>query len=150
MLVDVSRSMNGQAFPGTCDLGGSMRRIDAMKQLFAAFASRCMAYNYSHVVGVIKFETKVGASGALRVALLSESRSPTRRITQASEQCPLTHAWAHFVVRAAAFVCVWLLRFMLCVCAERCQRARGWRSASRTLYVPKREISRVRARRWEK
>ena len=73
VLIDTSKSMNEFSFPGTGDFGGTMTRISAVKQLFAAFANRSAAYNYPHSVGLVEFSTT------------------------AKVRCPLTHAWEHFV-----------------------------------------------------
>ncbi|KAJ8271129.1 hypothetical protein GJAV_G00123070 [Gymnothorax javanicus] len=47
VLVDASSSMKRQLYP-------SWTRMDAVKQLFHSFADRTMAYDFPHVIGLIK------------------------------------------------------------------------------------------------
>ncbi|XP_065835782.1 uncharacterized protein [Oscarella lobularis] len=53
VLLDVSSSMNEKCFDG------SMIRLNAVKELFHAFANRSMAYDHPHVIGLTLFGTEV-------------------------------------------------------------------------------------------
>ncbi|XP_056441293.1 uncharacterized protein LOC130378567 isoform X2 [Gadus chalcogrammus] len=52
VLMDTSSSMEEE-----CEL--KMRKIDAVKELFDSFASRTMAYDFYHVIGLVGFSTDV-------------------------------------------------------------------------------------------
>ncbi|XP_056441288.1 uncharacterized protein LOC130378566 isoform X2 [Gadus chalcogrammus] len=52
VLMDTSSSMEEE-----CEL--KMRKIDAVKELFDSFASRTMAYDFYHVIGLMGFSTDV-------------------------------------------------------------------------------------------
>ena len=73
VLLDVSGSMAGLAFPGSTDLGASMSRLDAVKQFFIAFANRSAGYDLPHVVGLLTFDN------------------------QLTLKCPITESWKTFV-----------------------------------------------------
>ncbi|XP_010873797.2 uncharacterized protein LOC105013731 [Esox lucius] len=55
VMVDSSSSMNETSY----DSDDKMTRLDAVKQLFDNFATRTMAYNFHHVIGLVKFDTSV-------------------------------------------------------------------------------------------
>uniref|UniRef100_A0A8C7N999 Uncharacterized protein n=3 Tax=Oncorhynchus kisutch TaxID=8019 RepID=A0A8C7N999_ONCKI len=55
VLVDSSSSMNETCY----DSDDNMSRLDAVKQLFDNFATRSMAYNFHHVIGLVKFDSSV-------------------------------------------------------------------------------------------
>ncbi|XP_042170117.1 uncharacterized protein LOC112249387 isoform X2 [Oncorhynchus tshawytscha] len=55
VLVDSSSSMNETCY----DSDDNMTRLDAVKQLFDNFATRSMAYNFHHVIGLVKFDSSV-------------------------------------------------------------------------------------------
>ncbi|XP_062304322.1 uncharacterized protein LOC134008805 [Osmerus eperlanus] len=54
VLIDTSTSMTEQCYEGV-----TMKRIDAVKELFHAFATRTMAYNLHHVIGLMTFGSLV-------------------------------------------------------------------------------------------
>ncbi|XP_065835771.1 uncharacterized protein [Oscarella lobularis] len=56
VLLDVSSSMNEKCFDG------SMIRLNAVKELFHAFANRSMAYDHPHVIGLTLFGTTVAVA----------------------------------------------------------------------------------------
>ncbi|KAL1007693.1 hypothetical protein UPYG_G00090320 [Umbra pygmaea] len=55
VVVDSSSSMNEKCY----DSDDKMTRLDAVKQLFDNFATRSMAYNFHHVIGLMKFDSSV-------------------------------------------------------------------------------------------
>ncbi|XP_066523700.1 uncharacterized protein [Hoplias malabaricus] len=55
VLFDSSSSMSEECFDDECQ----MKRIDAIKQVFDSFSNRCMAYNFDHVICLVKFDSKV-------------------------------------------------------------------------------------------
>ncbi|XP_071256869.1 uncharacterized protein [Salvelinus alpinus] len=55
VLVDSSSSMNEKSY----DSDDKMTRLDAVKQLFDNFATRSMAYDFHHVIGLVKFDSSV-------------------------------------------------------------------------------------------
>ncbi|XP_064816296.1 uncharacterized protein LOC135532787 isoform X2 [Oncorhynchus masou masou] len=55
VLVDSSSSMNETCY----DSDDNMTRLDAVKQLFDNFATRSMAYDFHHVIGLVKFDSVV-------------------------------------------------------------------------------------------
>ncbi|KAJ8357820.1 hypothetical protein SKAU_G00206140 [Synaphobranchus kaupii] len=52
VLVDASSSMTGQCYT-------SWKKIDAVKQLFHSFSDRTMAYDFPHVIGLVKVASDV-------------------------------------------------------------------------------------------
>ncbi|XP_045065617.1 uncharacterized protein LOC123481255 isoform X1 [Coregonus clupeaformis] len=55
VLVDSSSSMNETCY----DSDDKMTRLDAVKQLFDNFTTRSMAYDFHHVIGLVKFDSSV-------------------------------------------------------------------------------------------
>ncbi|XP_026876212.2 uncharacterized protein LOC113583835 [Electrophorus electricus] len=55
VLFDSSSSMHEECFDAECQ----MKRIDAIKQVFDSFSNRCMAYDFDHVICLVKFDSKV-------------------------------------------------------------------------------------------
>ncbi|XP_029576551.1 uncharacterized protein LOC115166826 isoform X1 [Salmo trutta] len=55
VLVDSSSSMNETCY----DSNDTITRLDAVKQLFDNFATRSMAYDFHHVIGLVKFDSVV-------------------------------------------------------------------------------------------
>ncbi|KAL7858869.1 hypothetical protein AOLI_G00189710 [Acnodon oligacanthus] len=55
VLFDSSSSMREECFDAECQ----MKRIDAIKQVFHSFSNRCMAYDFDHVICLVKFDSKV-------------------------------------------------------------------------------------------
>ncbi|CAB1344876.1 unnamed protein product, partial [Coregonus sp. 'balchen'] len=53
VLVDSSSSMNKTCY----DSDDKMTRLDAVKQLFDNFTTRSMAYDFHHVIGLVKFDS---------------------------------------------------------------------------------------------
>lgn len=54
MLIDTSSSMTEKCY-GSVDI----QKIHAVKELFSNFANRSMAYNFPHIVGLVKFDSSV-------------------------------------------------------------------------------------------
>ncbi|KAK7898811.1 hypothetical protein WMY93_019664 [Mugilogobius chulae] len=54
VLIDTSSSMNEKCY-GSVDI----RRIHAVKELFNNYANRSMAYNFHHIIGLVKFDSTV-------------------------------------------------------------------------------------------
>ncbi|XP_047460299.1 uncharacterized protein LOC125019522 [Mugil cephalus] len=54
VLIDTSSSMAGKCY-GSVDI----EKIQAVKELFDNFASRTMAYDFHHVIGLVTFDSKV-------------------------------------------------------------------------------------------
>ncbi|XP_053740335.1 uncharacterized protein LOC128770101 [Synchiropus splendidus] len=54
VLIDTSSSMDRKCYGST-----DIRKIDVVKELFDNFASRSMAYDFSHLIGLVKFDTEV-------------------------------------------------------------------------------------------
>ena len=52
--MDSSSSMEEE-----CYVGLKMRKIDAVKELFDCFATRTMAYDFHHLIGLVRFSTGV-------------------------------------------------------------------------------------------
>ncbi|XP_041956477.1 uncharacterized protein LOC121715138 isoform X4 [Alosa sapidissima] len=50
VILDTSRSMNEECYSDT-----KMRKLDAVKQLFDAFANRSMAYDFPHLISLVTF-----------------------------------------------------------------------------------------------
>ncbi|XP_045547229.1 uncharacterized protein isoform X1 [Salmo salar] len=55
VLVDSSSSMKETCY----DSDDKMTRLDAVKQLFDNFTTRSMAYDFHHVIGLVKFDSSV-------------------------------------------------------------------------------------------
>ncbi|XP_072529445.1 uncharacterized protein [Salminus brasiliensis] len=55
VLFDSSSSMSEKCFDTQCQ----MTRIDAIKQVFDSFSNRCMAYDFNHVICLVKFDSTV-------------------------------------------------------------------------------------------
>uniref|UniRef100_A0A8C7KYJ2 Uncharacterized protein n=1 Tax=Oncorhynchus kisutch TaxID=8019 RepID=A0A8C7KYJ2_ONCKI len=55
VVVDSSSSMNETCY----DSDDKMTRLDAIKQLFDNFTTRSMAYDFHHVIGLVKFDSSV-------------------------------------------------------------------------------------------
>ncbi|KAM6979787.1 uncharacterized protein FYW47_018954 [Aplochiton taeniatus] len=55
VLMDTSSSMGEECY----DTTGTMSRLEAVKQLFDNFANRTMAYDFHHVISLMKFDSKV-------------------------------------------------------------------------------------------
>ncbi|KAL4635362.1 hypothetical protein GN956_G14227 [Arapaima gigas] len=55
VLLDSSSSMNDKCF----DSESKMMRMDAVKQMFHAFVNRTMAYDFHHIVGLVRFASTV-------------------------------------------------------------------------------------------
>nr|XP_015194702.1 PREDICTED: uncharacterized protein LOC107075993 [Lepisosteus oculatus] len=53
--MDSSSSMASECYDDQI----KMKRIDAIKQMFHAFANRSMAYNFHHVIGLVRFGGKI-------------------------------------------------------------------------------------------
>ncbi|XP_061587146.1 uncharacterized protein LOC133451985 [Cololabis saira] len=54
VLLDTSSSMNGKCY-GSAEI----KKIHAVKELFDNFANRTMAYDFHHVIGLVKFDSSV-------------------------------------------------------------------------------------------
>ncbi|KAM8839031.1 uncharacterized protein ACB058_015597 isoform 1-T1 [Synchiropus picturatus] len=54
VLIDTSSSMAEKCYGST-----DIRKIDVVKELFDNFASRSMAYDFKHLIGLVKFNTEV-------------------------------------------------------------------------------------------
>ncbi|CAL8352925.1 unnamed protein product, partial [Boreogadus saida] len=54
VLMDTSSSMREECYGEL-----KMRKIDAVKELFDSFATRTMAYDFHHVIGLVRFGTDV-------------------------------------------------------------------------------------------
>ncbi|KAM8839036.1 uncharacterized protein ACB058_015598 isoform 2-T2 [Synchiropus picturatus] len=54
VLIDTSSSMDRKCYGST-----DIRKIDVVKELFDNFASRSMAYDFKHLIGLVKFDTEV-------------------------------------------------------------------------------------------
>ncbi|XP_044223340.1 uncharacterized protein LOC122993329 isoform X2 [Thunnus albacares] len=54
VLIDTSSSMEEECY-GSIEL----KKIDAVKELFYNFASRSLAYDFHHVIGLVKFDSMV-------------------------------------------------------------------------------------------
>ncbi|XP_028986610.1 uncharacterized protein LOC114843928 [Betta splendens] len=54
VLIDTSSSMEEE-----CYRNAGIKKINAVKELFHNFASRSMAYDFHHVIGLVKFDTMV-------------------------------------------------------------------------------------------
>ncbi|XP_068427735.1 uncharacterized protein [Clinocottus analis] len=54
VLIDTSSSMEEE-----CYLGSEMKKINVVKELFDNFATRTMAYDFYHVIGLVKFDSLV-------------------------------------------------------------------------------------------
>ncbi|XP_053190128.1 uncharacterized protein LOC128373950 [Scomber japonicus] len=54
VLIDASSSMTGKCY-GSVEI----QRIHAVKELFDNFATRTMAYDFHHVIGLVKFDSTV-------------------------------------------------------------------------------------------
>ncbi|XP_029931219.1 uncharacterized protein LOC115375808 [Myripristis murdjan] len=54
VMVDSSSSMNADCYGSV-----EMKRINAVKELFDNFATRTMAYDFHHVIGLVKFDSTV-------------------------------------------------------------------------------------------
>ncbi|KAJ0055397.1 hypothetical protein NL108_016877 [Boleophthalmus pectinirostris] len=54
VLVDTSSSMNEKCY-GSVDI----QKIHAVKELFNSFANRTMAYDFHHIIGLVKFDSTV-------------------------------------------------------------------------------------------
>ncbi|XP_013884435.1 uncharacterized protein LOC106532823 [Austrofundulus limnaeus] len=54
VLIDTSSSMEEECF-GNADI----KKIDVVKELFDNFATRSMAYDFHHVIGLVKFDSMV-------------------------------------------------------------------------------------------
>ncbi|CAL8352949.1 unnamed protein product [Boreogadus saida] len=54
VLMDTSSSMGEECYGEL-----KMRKIDAVKELFDSFATRTMAYDFHHVIGLVRFGTDV-------------------------------------------------------------------------------------------
>ncbi|KAL7868968.1 hypothetical protein SRHO_G00103520 [Serrasalmus rhombeus] len=55
VLFDSSSSMKRECFDAECQ----MTRIDAIKQMFDSFSNRCLAYDFAHVICLVKFASTV-------------------------------------------------------------------------------------------
>lgn len=54
VLIDTSSSMEEE-----CYVGAEIQKINAVKELFHNFATRSMAYDFHHVIGLVKFDSMV-------------------------------------------------------------------------------------------
>ncbi|KAK0143774.1 putative bifunctional E2/E3 enzyme R795 [Merluccius polli] len=54
VLMDTSSSMKEECYGEL-----KMKKIDAVKELFDSFATRTMAYDFHHVIGLVRFSSKV-------------------------------------------------------------------------------------------
>ncbi|CAJ1072792.1 uncharacterized protein LOC123972839 [Xyrichtys novacula] len=54
VLIDTSSSMEEE-----CYRSAEIKKIDAVKELFDNFATRTMAYDFHHVIGLVKFDSMV-------------------------------------------------------------------------------------------
>ncbi|XP_044074806.1 uncharacterized protein LOC122886540 [Siniperca chuatsi] len=54
VLIDTSSSMEEE-----CYVGAELKKINAVKELFHNFATRSMAYDFHHVIGLVKFDSMV-------------------------------------------------------------------------------------------
>ncbi|XP_037314747.2 uncharacterized protein LOC119209467 [Pungitius pungitius] len=54
VLIDTSSSMEEE-----CYVGSDMKKINAVKELFDNFATRTMAYDFCHVIGLVTFDSLV-------------------------------------------------------------------------------------------
>ncbi|KAM6919575.1 uncharacterized protein PEZ65_011673 isoform 2-T3 [Lycodopsis pacificus] len=54
VLIDTSSSMEEE-----CYVGSGIKKIHAVKELFDNFATRTMAYDFYHVIGLVKFDSLV-------------------------------------------------------------------------------------------
>lgn len=54
MLIDTSSSMEEE-----CYGSAGIKKIDVVKELFDNFATRTMAYDFYHVIGLVKFDSLV-------------------------------------------------------------------------------------------
>ncbi|XP_056247640.1 uncharacterized protein LOC130178985 isoform X2 [Seriola aureovittata] len=54
VLIDTSSSMDEECYRNT-----GIKKINAVKELFDNFASRSMAYDFHHVIGLVKFNSMV-------------------------------------------------------------------------------------------
>ncbi len=54
MLIDTSSSMKENCY-GSVEI----QKIHAVKELFDNFATRTMAYDFHHVIGLVKFDSAV-------------------------------------------------------------------------------------------
>ena len=54
VLMDTSSSMEEECYGEL-----KIRKIDAVKELFDSFATRTMAYDFHHVIGLVRFNSNV-------------------------------------------------------------------------------------------
>ncbi|KAM9844539.1 uncharacterized protein ACBR49_011369 [Aulostomus maculatus] len=58
VLIDTSSSMEEECYE-SADGNAEIKKINAVKELFDNFATRSMAYNFHHVIGLVKFDSMV-------------------------------------------------------------------------------------------
>ncbi|XP_062291448.1 uncharacterized protein LOC133995955 [Scomber scombrus] len=64
VLIDTSKSMTWKCYESV-----EIQRIHAVKELFDNFATRTMAYDFHHVIGLVKFDFKVKTIGTFTETL---------------------------------------------------------------------------------